>query len=98
MRLGVQRPTVARLDLYGLPIDIRNLRQAEVNVRRYLTICVRCRCATSRQYAREHGGLCKGCNDPYNRPKPKNERESQSSKHCDSGYMNDLRFGDNPDY
>lgn len=22
------------------------------------------------------------------------ERESESSKHCDSGYMNDVRFGD----
>ena len=26
------------------------------------------------------------------------ERESQSSQHCDEGYTNDLRFGDNPDY
>lgn len=22
------------------------------------------------------------------------ERESESSKHCDAGYMNDVRFGD----
>ncbi len=26
------------------------------------------------------------------------EQESQSSKHCDEGYMNDTRFGDSPDY
>jgi len=25
------------------------------------------------------------------------EAESQASKHCDSGYMNDMRFGDGPD-
>ena len=28
----------------------------------------------------------------------KPERESQISKHCDSGVMNDMRFGDGPDY
>ena len=25
------------------------------------------------------------------------ERESQESKHCDAGYMNDVRFGEPPD-
>lgn len=25
------------------------------------------------------------------------EPESESSKHCDAGYMNDMRFGDGPD-
>ena len=26
------------------------------------------------------------------------EPESENSKHCDAGYMNDMRFGDGPDY
>ena len=26
------------------------------------------------------------------------ERESQSSQHCDEGWMNDFRFGESPDY
>ncbi len=32
-------------------------------------------------------------------PCPKHaERESQASQACDEGYMNDVRFGDSPDY
>ncbi len=27
-------------------------------------------------------------------PKPDYEPESQASKHCDAGYMNDVRFGE----
>jgi len=32
------------------------------------------------------------------RNRKRRERESQSSKHCDEGWMNDFRFGEGPDY
>lgn len=31
--------------------------------------------------------------DYVTEPEPKSEPESQESKHCDEGYMNDTRFG-----
>lgn len=38
----------------------------------------------------EAGLLCDPCFSAIYGPEP----ESQSSKHCDAGYMNDVRFGD----
>lgn len=31
---------------------------------RYLTQCSKCRCTTSKKYARVHGGMCKACAEP----------------------------------
>jgi hypothetical protein len=50
-----------------------------------------------------HQHYCKGCGKPLSKKydfclecqaeMANAEKESQSSQHCDSGYMNDTRFG-----
>lgn len=52
--------------------------------------CTKCGCRTWEQ--------AKQCVTPAKRTRrPRQERESQTSQHCDAGWMNDARFGGSND-